>query len=75
MMASPNQPLTKQINIIPKLHQKKYKASELPLNSATRSAIDGLAQNFKKKGGYDDIRKEAWEKLEASVRAILLATP
>ena len=45
----------------------KFKASELPLSSATRSAIDGLAHSFKKKGGYDAIRKQIWEKFEASV--------
>ena len=46
---------------------RKFKASELPLSSATRSAIDGLAHSFKKKGGYDAIRKQIWEKFEASV--------
>jgi hypothetical protein len=46
---------------------RKFKASELPLTSATRSAIEGLAHTFKKKGGYDAIRKEVWEKFAASV--------
>jgi len=46
---------------------RKFKASDLPLTSATRSAIDSLAHSFKKKGGYDAIRKEVWEKFEASV--------
>jgi hypothetical protein len=46
---------------------RKFKASDLPLPSATRSAIDGLAHSFKKKGGYDSIRKQVWEKFEASV--------
>ncbi|KAF6804724.1 hypothetical protein CMUS01_14781, partial [Colletotrichum musicola] len=45
---------------------KKYKASDLPLPSATRSAIDSLAHSFKKKGGYDAIRKEVWDKFAAS---------
>ena len=55
---------------MPHVAARKYKASDLPLSSATRFAIDGLAQSFKKKGGYDDIRKRAWEKFEASVRTI-----
>lgn len=46
---------------------RKFKASELPLTSATRSAIEGLAHAFKKKGGYDTTRKNVWETFEASV--------
>lgn len=46
---------------------RKFKASDLPLPSATRTAIEGLAHSFKKKGGYDTIRKQVWEKFEASV--------
>ncbi|KAK4137577.1 hypothetical protein BT67DRAFT_341032, partial [Trichocladium antarcticum] len=45
---------------------RKFKASDLPLPSATRTAIEGLAHSFKKKGGYDTIRKQVWEKFEAS---------
>ncbi|KAF4930906.1 Reticulocyte-binding protein 2-like protein a [Colletotrichum viniferum] len=45
---------------------RKYKASDLPLPSATRAAIDSLAHSFKKKGGYDAIRKEVWDKFAAS---------
>ncbi|KAK3326514.1 complex proteins associated with Set1p component shg1-domain-containing protein [Apodospora peruviana] len=43
---------------------RKFKASELPLSSSTRAAVDGLAHTFKKKGGYDAIRKQAWEQFE-----------
>ncbi len=46
---------------------RKYKASDLPLPSATRAAIDTLVQGFKKKGGYDAIRKQVWDLFEASV--------
>lgn len=49
------------------LPPRKFKASDLPLTSATRSAIEGLAHSFKKKGGYDAIRKQVWEKFEQSV--------
>lgn len=46
---------------------RKYKASELPLPSATRAAIESLAHSFKKEGAYDSIRKQVWDKFEASV--------
>ncbi|KAJ4148099.1 hypothetical protein LMH87_002586 [Akanthomyces muscarius] len=45
---------------------RKYKASDLPLPSATRAAIESLAHAFKKEGAYDDIRKHVWDKFEAS---------
>jgi len=48
--------------------RKKLKTSDLPLSSATRSAIEGLAHTFKKKGGYDALRKQVWEKFADSVR-------
>lgn len=53
--------------VVPK--PRKFKASELPLPSATRSAIEELAHGFKKKGGYDESRKGVWDFFEASVRA------
>ncbi|RKF54977.1 putative arginine rich protein [Golovinomyces cichoracearum] len=43
--------------------RKKLKASDLPLSSATRAAIEGLAHTFKKKGGYDSLRKQIWDDL------------
>lgn len=55
------------LNGITPLPPRKLKASDLPLPSATRSAIEGLAHSFKKKGGYDAIRKQVWEKFEQSV--------
>lgn len=54
---------------------RKFKASDLPLTSATRSAIESLAHSFKKKGGYDAIRKEVWEKFEASVSSPSASMP
>ena len=47
--------------------RKKLKTSDLPLASATRAAIEGLAHTFKKKGGYDSLRKQVWEDLVGSV--------
>lgn len=54
--------------IVPK--PRKFKASELPLPSATRTAIEELAHAFKKKGGYDDARKNVWDTFGASVLSI-----
>ncbi|KAJ2992525.1 hypothetical protein NUW58_g2142 [Xylaria curta] len=54
------------LNGITPLAPRKFKASDLPLPSTTRSAIEGLAHSFKKKGGYDAIRKQVWEKFEQS---------
>ena len=51
--------------------RKKLKTSDLPLASATRAAIEGLAHTFKKKGGYDSLRKQVWEDLEGSVSSAL----
>ena len=50
--------------------RKKLKTSDLPLASATRAAIEGLAHTFKKKGGYDTLRKQVWDDLEKSVSFI-----
>jgi hypothetical protein len=47
--------------------RKKLKTSDLPLTSATRAAIEGLAHTYKKKGGYDSLRKQVWDDLEGSV--------
>lgn len=57
------------------LPPRKFKASDLPLPSATRSAIEGLAHSFKKKGGYDAIRKQVWEKFEQSVQSTTTLAP
>lgn len=47
--------------------RKKLKTSDIPLPSTTRDAIQTLAHTFKKKGGYDLLRKQVWEDLEKSV--------
>jgi hypothetical protein len=51
--------------------RKKLKTSDLPLASATRGAIENLAHAYKKKGGYDTLRKQVWDDLEKSVSFIL----
>ncbi|KAJ5752968.1 hypothetical protein N7520_009885 [Penicillium odoratum] len=39
---------------------KKFKAEDLPLSSAQHASIDKLLHSFKKKGGFDSIRKKIW---------------
>lgn len=51
--------------------RKKLKTSDLPLASATRAAIEGLAHTFKKKGDYDSLRKQVWGQLESSVSSFV----
>jgi hypothetical protein len=62
-------PFTSTPSIAPVV--RKFKASDLPLPSATHSTIKNLTNAFKKKGGYggyDAIRKQVWERFVASVR-------
>ncbi|KAJ5097296.1 hypothetical protein N7456_008017 [Penicillium angulare] len=42
------------------LKSKRFKAEDLPLSAAQHSAIDKLLHSFKKKGGFDSIRKKIW---------------
>lgn len=60
-------PSTKAEASVPERPRKKIKTSELPLSSATRSAIESLSHTFKKKGNYDALRKQVWETLQTSV--------
>ncbi|KAJ5975866.1 hypothetical protein N7481_009573 [Penicillium waksmanii] len=45
---------------IESLKRKKFKAEDLPLSAAQHAAIDKLLHSFKKKGGFDSIRKQLW---------------
>lgn len=49
------------------LMNKRFKASELPLTEEQTSTIEKLIYTFKKKGGFDLLRKEVWAKYEDSV--------
>lgn len=51
------------------LSRKRFKTSELPLNSTQRSSIDGLLHTIKKKGEYDSLRKQVWSQFDKSVSA------
>ncbi|KAJ5359019.1 uncharacterized protein N7496_011432 [Penicillium cataractarum] len=42
------------------LKRKKFKADDLPISAAQHAAIDKLLHSFKKKGGFDSIRKQIW---------------
>jgi hypothetical protein len=50
------------------LQRKKFKTEELPLTSAQHEAVDELLHSFKKKGGFDNIRKKAWSEFHDGVR-------
>ncbi|KAL1862376.1 hypothetical protein Plec18170_001202 [Paecilomyces lecythidis] len=45
---------------IESLQNKKFKTEELPISAGQRAAIDNLLFSFKKKGGFDNIRKTIW---------------
>ena len=47
--------------------RKKFKTSDLPLNSTQRSTIDSLLHTIKKKGEYDALRKKVWSQYAESV--------
>ena len=49
------------------LPRKKFKTSELPLTAAQRGAVDQLLLTFKKRGGFDSLRKEIWAEYGSSV--------
>lgn len=52
--------------------RKKIKTSDLPIPSTTRASIEDLSHKFKKKGGYDPLRKKIWDDLEKSVSFTLI---
>lgn len=47
--------------------RKKFKTSDLPLSTATKSAIDALVLTTKKKGEFDWLRKTVWGQYGESV--------
>ena len=49
------------------LPRKRFKTSDLPLNSTQRSTIDSLLHTIKKKGEYDALRKKIWSEYAESV--------
>lgn len=49
------------------IQRKKFKTSELPLSAAQHAAIDNLLFSFKKKGGFDSVRKKVWAEFNEDV--------
>ena len=69
-MAAPDTMATKHaLEEQPFVPRKKFKTSELPLNSAQKASIDGLLHTIKKKGEYDTLRKQVWSQFAESVSA------
>lgn len=54
------------------LQRKKFKTEELPLSTAQQTAIEDLLHGFKKKGGFDNLRKKIWADFEEGVCYALL---
>lgn len=59
------------------LQRKRFKADELPITSSQRAAIEHLLFAFKKKGGFDVVRKQVWAEFnegvfEISINVLLL---
>jgi hypothetical protein len=52
---------------IESLKRKKFKAEDLPLSATQHAAIDKLLHSFKKKGGFDSIRKLIWAEFNDGV--------
>ena len=50
------------------IQRKKFKTEELPLSTSQRTAIDNLLYSFKKKGGFDSVRKLIWSEFNDGVR-------
>ena len=50
------------------LPRKRFKTTELPLNSTQKSSIDNILHTIKKKGEYDTLRKKVWSQFAESVR-------
>lgn len=49
------------------LQRKKFKTEELPLSATQHTAIENLLHSFKKKGGFDNVRKKIWADFDAGV--------
>ena len=51
--------------------QKKFKTEELPLSAAQHTALENLLHSFKKKGGFDNVRKKIWADFDGGVCHLL----
>lgn len=57
---------------IESLQRKKFKLDELPLTPAQNASIQSLLHSFKKKGGFDSVRKIIGEEFNNGVRSRLV---
>lgn len=53
------------------LPRKKFKTEELPLSATQHTAIENLLHSFKKKGGFDNVRKKIWADFDSGVCRML----
>lgn len=53
------------------LPRKKFKTEELPLSATQQTAIENLLHSFKKKGGFDNVRKKIWADFDSGVCQML----
>lgn len=60
---------TKRPIDIEHVKRKKFKTDDLPLSSAQHAIIDKLLHSFKKKGGFDSVRKQIWADFNDGVRS------
>lgn len=70
--AGVKRPTTSSSMDLDSLQRKKFKTDELPLSAAQHSAIEHLLHAFKKRGGFDTIRKKIWSEFHDGVFIISL---
>jgi hypothetical protein len=56
---------------IESVKRKKFKTDDLPLSAAQHAVIDKLLHSFKKKGGFDSVRKQIWADFNEGVWDII----
>jgi hypothetical protein len=57
------------------VQRKKFKTEELPLTAGQHEAIENLLHSFKKKGGFDTIRKKIWSEFHDGVCSLRFSYP
>lgn len=60
-------PTPKRSIEIESVTRKKFKTDDLPLSAAQHAVIDKLLHSFKKKGGFDSVRKQIWAEFNDGV--------
>ena len=52
---------------ISEIARRKYKASDLPISTEQRTTVEKLLHSYKKKGGFDSLRKQVWAEFGSGV--------